>query len=213
MGLYLDSADADDARAAQAFGFIDGVTTNPTLIARTRRAPLDVLADLVELVEGNIFYQLTAPSVAERLDEAWEAYSIRPDRVILKVPTTAENLSLVAELSHDIECAMTAIFSPAQAYMAAQAGARFVIPYVNRSTRLLGDGPSLVRAMRDVLDQTCGVEILAASVKSPDEAVAALCAGAHHLAMPLDVIRAMGEHELSRQAITDFAAASLPQKD
>ncbi|MBN1286840.1 MAG: transaldolase [Anaerolineae bacterium] len=206
MGLYLDSADVDDARTAQELGFIEGVTTNPALIARTGRAPLEVLADLVEIVDGNVFYQLTSPTLEQRLDEAWEAYGIRPDRVVLKVPTTTENLSLVAELAHDIECAMTAIFSPAQAYMAVQAGARYVIPYVSRATRLLGDGPGLVRAIRDVLSGS-EVEIIAASIESPDEAIDAVRAGAHHLTMPLQVIMAMGEHELSQQTIAEFAAS------
>jgi transaldolase len=206
MSLYLDSADPDEARLAQKLGFVAGVTTNPKLIAQTGRAPIEVLAELVEIVEGNVFYQLTGRTAEERLDEAWDAYGIRPDRVVLKLPTTIENLALVAELSHDIECAMTAIFSPAQAYLAVEAGARFVIPYVNRSTRLLGDGPALVRAMREALANT-GVEILAASIKSPEEALEALQAGAHHLTMPLDVIRAMGEHALSRQAIAEFQAA------
>lgn len=206
MGLYLDSADVEDARAVQALGFIEGVTTNPTLIAQTGRAPLEVLADLVEIVEGNVFYQLTSPTLEQRLDEAWEAYRIRPDRVVLKVPTTTENLALVAELSQDIECAMTAVFSPSQAYLARQAGAHFVAPYVNRATQLLGDGPGLVRAIRDVLAGS-EVEIIAASIKSPEEAINTLRAGAHHLTMPLQIIQAMGEHELSRQAIAEFAEA------
>jgi transaldolase len=210
MSLYLDSADLNDARQAQALGFVAGVTTNPALIARTGRQPLDTLAGLVEIFEGPVFYQLTGATLQDRLEEAWEAYNIRPDRVVLKVPTTAENLSLVAKLSPDIPCAMTAIFSAAQVYLAAQAGARYVIPYVNRSTRLLGDGPGLVRAMRTVLEGT-GAEILAASVKSPEEAVEALCAGAHHLTLPLDIIMAMGEHALSHQAIAEFAAALQEQ--
>jgi transaldolase len=209
MGIYLDSADIDQAREAHALGFIDGVTTNPELIAQTGRDPFDVLTDLVDVVEGSVFYQLTGRTPTARLDEAWKAYRIRPDRVVLKVPTTTENLALVAELSQDIDCAMTAIFSPAQAYLAAQAGAHFVIPYVNRSARLLGDGIALLAKMRQVTEGT-HVEIMGASIKTPEEAVEALCAGAHHLTLPLDVIRAMGEHDLSRQTIEEFAAVTNP---
>lgn len=211
MSIYLDSADTEEARQVQELGFVAGVTTNPGLIARTGRPAFQVLADLVEIVEGNVFFQLTGKTVAERMDQAWEAYNIRPDRVVLKVPTTLDNLALVAELAPDIECAMTAIFSAAQAYLAAQAGARYVIPYVSRTTRLLGDGPGLVKAMREALAGT-EVEILAASIKSPEEAVEALRAGAHHLTLPLDVIRAMGEHTLSQQAIAEFSQALNPDQ-
>ena len=108
---------------------------------------------------------------------------------------------------------ITAIFSPAQVYLACQAGVRFVLPYVNRSTRLLGDGFALVESMREVIEVgNYPVEIIAASVKSPDEAVQTLLAGAHHLTLPLAVIQAMGRHPLSEEAITafDIDAARIP---
>jgi len=91
-------------------------------------------------------------------------------------------------------------------YLACQAGVKYILPYVNRSTRLLGDGIELVSQMRAVID-ACGssVEVLAASVKTAQEAVATTLAGAHHLTLPLQVIQAMGDHELSEQAIAEFA--------
>jgi transaldolase len=94
-------------------------------------------------------------------------------------------------------------------FLAHVAGARYVVPYVNRSTRLLGDGPGLVRSMRAVID-ACGgtVEILAASVKTPGEAIDALLAGAHSLTLPLEVIEQLGQHALSEQAIAEFAEAA-----
>ena len=204
MSLYLDSARADDARAAMALGYVSGVTTNPTLMARAGQPPLEVLAGLCAISRGPVFYQLAGETLAARRDEALAARDVNRDKVVLKVPTTPDNLALVAELSGEHPCAMTGIFSAAQAYVAALAGASYAIAYVNRSTRLLGDGPALVREMAAVLDGT-GTEILAASIKSTDEAVATLLAGAHHLTLPLDLLRALGQHDLSDAAIAEFA--------
>jgi transaldolase len=206
MSLFLDSAHPDDAHAAMALGYIRGITTNPALIARTGHPPLDLLAELCSISRGPVFFQLAGETPDARRAEALAARDVDPDKVVLKVPTTPDNLTLVAELSREHPCAMTAIFNAAQAYVAAQVGARYVIPYVNRSTRLLGDGPELVREMTAVLDGT-HTEIIAASIKSPEEAVAALLAGAHHLTVPLKLLRELGHHDLSEAAIAEFAAA------
>jgi len=209
MTLYLDSALIDDARRAFALGFVDGITTNPTLMAKTGRPTEEVIATLCEICSGTVFHQLTAPTLDERGAEARRFAALRPN-VGLKIPCTPENLGLAARLANDgATVAITAIFSAAQVYLACEAGARYILPYVNRSTRLLGDGLALVREMRAVIDaDSAPVEIIAASIKSPEEAVATVLAGAHHLTLPLSVIEAMGTHPLSEQAIEEFAKAS-----
>jgi transaldolase len=207
VGVYLDSANPDDARRAQALGLVEGVTTNPTLIGQTGRPGLDVLSELVEIFDGHVFYQVTAAAVEQRYDQAWEAHEIRPDKVIVKIPATTENIAMAARLiDAGIECAITAVASPAQAYFAAQAQASFVAPYVSRLTRQFGDGLAVVRDMARLLHGT-QTEILAASLKSVDEVTAALLAGAQHVTIPLDLILAMGEHDLSWQAIEEFNAS------
>lgn len=207
MGIYLDSADPNDAQQAQQLHFVEGITTNPTLIAGTGRPGLDVLADLVEIFDGHIFYQVTAETVEARYDQAWEAHEIRPDKVVIKIPATIENLTLTSRLvDAGIECAITAIYSPAQAYLAAQVDASFAIPYVNRITRQLGDGLAVVRDVARILHGT-ETQVLAASLKSVDEVVATILAGAQHVTVPLDLILAMGDHALSRQAIEEFKAS------
>ena len=207
MGVYLDSATPGDARRAQQLGFVGAITTNPTLIARTGRPGLEVLAELVEIFDGHVFYQVTAPTAEGRYDQAWEAHEIRPDKVVVKIPATVENLTMAARLiDSGIECAITAVYSPAQAYLAAQVEATFAIPYVNRITRQLGDGLAVVRDVAQILQGT-QTEVLAASLKTVDEVVATLLAGADHVTIPLDLILAMGEHELSRQAIEEFNAS------
>lgn len=206
MALYLDSAEIEDVRQAMALGFVAGITTNPMLIARTGRSAQEVIADLCGLSPGAVFYQLT-----ERTPEAMEAearrfHALSPEQVVLKVPCDLQGLALVARISSEITCALTAVFSAAQACLAGEAGARYVIPYVNRMTKLSGDGLALLSRMAEVLTRTGqGTEILAASLKSPTEVVAALTHGAHHVTVPLAVIREMAEHLLSILAIEEFA--------
>jgi transaldolase len=213
VALFLDSAFVEDARRAAELGFVWGATTNPALMAQAARKPADVIADFCELLPGLVFYQLTAPSVAEREAEALRMVAVNPAKVGLKIPCTTENLSLMAHLSDEgITCAATAVFSAYQTYLACEAGAHFVIPYVNRSTRLQGDGPGLVSAMLAVIEATdSGVELLAASIKTPAEVVETVLAGAHHLTLHLDLILALGEHPLSVQAIADFDRAMRGQ--
>lgn len=210
MALYLDSARAGDARRSAALGFVSGITTNPTLLSKVGRPAADVIAELCDIHPGIVFYQPVASTVAEREAEVRRIAGLRPGRIGLKLPSIPENFALAARLSGEgLTVGMTAIFSPAQVYLACMSGARYVLPYVNRSTRLLGDGPALVRSMRAVADAAGGrLEIVAASIKSPDEAVDAVLAGAHGLTLPLDLIEQLGRHALSDQAIAEFAESA-----
>ena len=209
MSLYLDSAFPQEARRAFAAGMVSGITTNPSLVAQARRPYVDVITDLCEVSKGIVFHQLVEDTISARKKEAERMAAIWPGRVGLKIPCTYENLALAAKLvSSGYIIGITAIFSAAQVYLACQAGVQFVLPYVNRSTRLLGDGVALVRQMRSVIDAAgSATQIIAASLKTPDEAVATLLAGAHHLTLPLKLVESMGNHPLSDQAIEDFKRA------
>jgi transaldolase len=209
MALFLDSTFAEEAHRAFATGLVKGITTNPSLVAKTHQPAAEVIPQLCDLSSGIVFHQLTAENLADRREEAITMAGLRPGRVGLKIPCTYENLTLATELvKSGYMVALTAIFSLSQVYLACQAGAQYVIPYVNRSTRLLGDGIDLVRHMRAVIDADgAPTQILAASIKSADEAISALLAGAHHLSLPLALIESMGEHALSYQAIEEFKAA------
>ncbi len=209
MAIYLDSTDVDEARQALGWGFVIGVTTNPALMARAGRPPAEVIADLCHLGPIEVFYQLTSRTLEEMEAEARKFHALGPEQVILKVPCDLMGLRLVARLWDHIPCALTAVFSPAQVYLAVEAGARYVIPYVNRATRLCGDGVALVAEMAEMLTDA-DTKLLAASLKSPAEVVATLMAGAHHVTMPLAVIRDMAAHPLSDQAIAEFAQATRP---
>jgi transaldolase len=203
MAFYLDSALVYEARVARDLGWVAGILTNPTLLAQSELPPEETLRALAAAMPGEIFYQLTAPDLESMLTEAWAASVLLGGRLVLKIPATPAGFQAAARLTPRIPCAITAIFSPAQTLVAAAAGARYIIPYVNRSTRLLGNGPALVSMMAQVLSKT-QTQILAASLKSPDEAVTAYQAGAQHLGLPLKVLQAMVEHELTGMSVADF---------
>ncbi len=209
MALFIDSADIEDVRRAFELGFVTGVTTNPALIAKTGRPGLEVLNDLLDLTNGPVFYQVTAGTLKGRAEQAREAARLAPRRVQVKLGATTENISLAAHLSREgILCCVTAISSPAQAYLAALAGATYVAPYVNRLSRQLGnsDGVAVVRQCVEVM-KGAPTRLLAASLKSVDEMLAVVLAGAHDITIPLELILKLGDHELSDKAIEEFAAA------
>jgi len=208
MVLYLDSATPADARRAAELGFVGGVTTNPTLLARVDRPAEEILTELSDLLmEGTVFYQLTASTVAEREAEAHRVGALRPGRIGVKIPCTTENLTMVPRLaSAGLICAVTAVFSSYQALLAAQVGADYVIPYVNRATRQLGDGIALVEELASILHIIgASTEILAASFRSLNEVARAVRAGADHATMSLGLLEGLGNHPLSERAIQDFA--------
>ncbi len=205
MAIWLDSADLDDARICAELGFIGGITTNPALLATASRSAPEQIAALLDVFPGPVCYQLTQTGPAAD-DEATRIRRLSPRRVVLKIPAGLEMIALGARVAERGQWALTATFSPAQTALACAAGARYVIPYVNRMTRLNGNGLEITGQMAAICRHAnTGTEVLAASVKSAEEAVSALLAGAHHITAPLAIIRAMAEHPLSAQAVDDFA--------
>jgi transaldolase len=208
MALYLDSAIASDAEIVKSWGWVKGITTNPTLLAKAKTQPETTLAHLASLTSGPVYYQLLASDKKSMIAEGIKAFTIIGSQTILKIPATPLGFEVVATLSSEITCSVTGIYSPAQAVVAKEAGAKIAIAYVNRATRLLGDGIALVRDMASVLQGT-DVEILAASIKSPEEAVASLQAGANHLTLPFTMLHSMANHALSHQTVIDFADGGI----
>jgi transaldolase len=209
MSILIDSAVVDEIRQAMNLGWVTGVTTNPTLIAETDRPGGEVIAGILEASRGPVFYQLTAEGPEEQEAEARRLQALAPDRIVLKIPATTDNLALLARLSPGMPCALTAVYASHQALAGCEAGARYLIPYVDRATRLLGDGLRLVSELAAVAEAAgTATEILAASIKTPEQATSAFLAGADHLTLPLEVIIRMGRHELSDRAIEQFRSNS-----
>ncbi|MGV2828302.1 transaldolase family protein [Myxosarcina sp. GI1(2024)] len=201
--IYLDSALVEEAKIAVGLGWIEGITTNPTLLAKSDLSPETTLSQLATICPGKLYYQLCATDFEDMVAEGRKAREIIGNKTVLKIPATTLGFQVTAHLASEITCAVTAIYSAAQAAIAAEAGAKYAIAYVNRATRLLGDGLALVREMSEILKGS-DTTILAASLKSPHEAAATLRAGAHHLTIPLSILQQMTVHELSEKTVVEF---------
>lgn len=187
-----------------------GVTTNPTLLARAETTAEKLLPKLLSLFPGLIFHQPTGSSAGEIVEECRQVSTLAPDRLVMKVPCTFEGLRAGPLLAaHEVRFGYTAVFTPAQAYVAGEAGGQYVLPYLNRLSRTVGDGPSVISQMVAICRGAGrGVEIVVASVKSAEEAVAALSTGAQHVTAPLDVIEAMVTSPLTDAAMAEFGRAA-----
>ena len=205
--LFLDSADLGDARRAAASGIVSGITTNPSIMALPREAqPGHLLQLLATFGSGPVFYQLTARDPGEadaevrRLDELVGRYR---DRVVFKLPAQEWLYAVGARLAAaGREVAFTAVYSPGQALAAAAAGARWLIPYVDRAARLDAAAGPVVPRLAAVAPP--GLRILAASVKSPEQAVQAVVDGAAGVTTTWPVLAALMNHPLTDSAVDGF---------
>jgi len=205
MTIYIDSAILKEVKSAQALGWVHGVTTNPLLLARAGGNPYEVFNSLAQLKYEQIFYQLVSTTLENMNREALSASEIAGQTLVLKIPPTEIGYKFVSRYGNQFSCCVTAVYSPAQALVAGEAGARYVVVYVNRATRLMGDGIQLVRDIADIL-KNYSTEILAASIKSTKEACASISAGAHHLTLPYEVLTSLIRHPLSEQTVAEFQA-------
>ena len=203
MALFLDSAVISEAEKASSLGFVSGATTNPTLLVKAGHTDFHRALEIIcSQFNGPVFYQLTKHELDDMHNEYLEFRDIAQN-LGFKIPCTLTGLQSAAKISGNSTVAMTSIFNPSQAYLAAQAGARYIIPYVNRATRFTGDGIALIERLGAILSGS-QCEILAASIKTATEAAEVLLAGSHHISVPFDVIAEMAENSLSQMAIAEF---------
>jgi transaldolase len=207
MAIFLDSANPQHAADAFPLGFLAGVTTNPALLAAQGGDPMNTIRQVAEHSSGLIFYQPLAESLEAMEEEMRRVHVFLGERLVAKIPCCPAGFELVARLQDDMPCAMTAVFSAGQVFAAACAGVRYALPYLNRMTRLGGDGAAVVERMAEIAS-TSDLELVVASIKSVDEMELAILAGADHVTLPFAVIQEIIDHPLSRQAIADFAAAA-----
>ncbi|MCF7807423.1 MAG: transaldolase [Candidatus Marinimicrobia bacterium] len=203
MSIYIDSANIEEIKQALDLGWISGITTNPLLLAKEGTEVSALLKDLGHLTSGSVFYQLISETFKEMIEEADRALDILEDKLVVKLPPTDLGFKVCSQLSTRVSCCPTAIYSPAQALVASEAGAQFIAVYVNRATRLMVDGIQLLVDIADVLTNS-PTDILAASIKSPDEAFQSIRAGAKHLTLPFDTLTQMSDHPLSQEAVDQF---------
>ena len=210
--LYLDSAGVEDARRAARLAYVQGMTTNPKLMAESGRRPLEQLEALLEAFPGGpVFFQ---PGSVERAEtELVEALRLGDGRVVAKLPAQAQMFSLGAELARaGVTVAYTAVYSPAQALVAASSGAAWVICYVDRAARLRPDAPVVAPVAGVLRAAGSSVGVLAASIKSPEQAVESVMQGADAVTAGLAVLEALAQDPLTDSAVDEFARAAASQR-
>lgn len=207
MKLFIDTANVDEIKAAARLGILSGVTTNPSLIAKEGRKFEDVIKEITEIVDGPISAEVISPVAEGMVSEAKELAKIHPN-IVIKIPVCAEGLVAVKELSAlGIKTNVTLIFSAAQALLAAKAGATYVSPFIGRLDDIADNGSELIEDISDIFSiHGIETEIIAASIRGPQDAIRAAKAGAHISTIPYKVILQMINHPLTDKGIEKFNA-------
>jgi transaldolase len=205
MQLFLDTTDVAVLRDLAATGLVDGVTTNPTLIAKSGRNMLEVIAEICEAVEGPVSAEVAATKADAMLAEGRKLAGVAPN-VVVKVPLTRDGLIATREFAHEgIATNVTLCFSAAQALLAAKAGASYISPFIGRLDDHGAIGMDLIGEIRAIYDNfDFDTEILAASIRSPAHVTQAALAGADCATIPPDVFQALFKHPLTEKGLEQF---------
>ncbi len=207
MKIFIDTANIDEIRDAVKLGVIDGVTTNPSLIAKEGRKLEDVISEICSLVDGPISGEVKATtSNWQDMVEEGKAIAKLHKNMVVKIPMTKDGLIATKELSKlSIKTNVTLIFSVNQALLAAKAGATYVSPFVGRLDDISEDGVALIYDIADVFaNYNISTEIIAASIRNPLHVVECAKAGADIATIPYKVIMQMTKHPLTDQGIEKF---------
>lgn len=207
MKIYIDSANIEDIQAAQDMGILSGVTTNPSLMAKEGKDIPETLKAIADIVPGPVSGEVSAFSeTAEAMVAEGREIAAIHERMVVKIPMTAEGLKAISVLSKEgIATNCTLIFSPSQALLAARAGATYVSPFLGRLDDISTEGLALVADIVEIFDlHGMDTEVIAASIRHPMHVVAAAKAGAHIATLPYKVIQQMIHHPLTDQGITLF---------
>ena len=205
MQLFLDTTDTAVLKDLASTGLVDGVTTNPTLIAKSGRPMLEVIAEICDLVEGPVSAEVAATDVEGMLKEGAKLAAIATN-VVVKLPLTREGLIATAEFAvQGIATNVTLCFSAAQALLAAKAGATYISPFIGRLDDYGMDGMDLIREIRAIYDSyEFDTEILAASIRNPAHVTAAALSGADCATIPPGVFLDLFKHPLTEKGLEQF---------
>lgn len=207
MKLFLDTANLQEIKQAMAWGVIDGVTTNPTLVAKEGGDFMALLKEICQLVPGPVSAEVIATETSAMIAEAEKLAAVAP-QVVVKVPMTPAGLTAVAALKEQgIRSNVTLVFSFNQALLAAKAGAAYVSPFLGRLDDLGHDGVKLVSEICNIFrhyDYAC--EVIAASIRHPLHVLQVAQVGAHIATIPFKVLQQMFKHPLTDLGIERFLA-------
>jgi transaldolase len=208
MKFFIDSADTKAIAELAATGMVDGVTTNPSLVAKSGRDFKDLITEICSLTDGPVSAEVTALDAATMLSEADELLAIA-DNVCIKVPLTWDGLKATRSLAdngHKVN--VTLCFSANQALLAAKAGAAYISPFVGRLDDIAADGMGLIADIRQIYDNypDLETEILVASVRSPEHMRQTALIGADVATLPPEVLRSLISHPLTDKGLEAFLA-------
>lgn len=205
MKIFVDTANVDEIREANALGVICGVTTNPSLIAKEGRNFQEVVTEITSIVDGPISAEVISLEHEKMVEEAVELAKIHKN-IVIKIPMCAEGLKATKILTEKgIRTNVTLIFSAPQALLAARAGATYVSPFLGRVDDIGGNGVDLISDIAEIFDiHGIKTEIIAASIRHPVHVVDAAKAGAHIATIPYKVITQMISHPLTTSGIERF---------
>jgi transaldolase len=207
MKLFIDTGDVGEVREAAQLGLLDGVTTNPTLIARSGRRYRDAVLEICELVNGPISAEVLTTRYDEMMREARDWHGVHRN-VVVKLPMTLDGLRAVRScVTEGIRTNVTLCFSPTQALLAAKAGAAFVSPFVGRLDDIAEDGLHVVEQALEIFrNYRFATEVLVASVRHPMHVVQAARLGAHICTVPFKVLTQLIKHPLTDAGLAAFTA-------
>lgn len=207
MKFFIDTANLDQIRKAEAMGVLDGVTTNPSLAAKETAPYHEILAEICKIVPGPVSAEVIATDSAGMLKEADVLLKIA-DNIVIKIPTITEGLVAIKTLSgRGVKTNATLVFNPIQALMVAKAGATFVSPFIGRLDDISTDGMELIAQIVQIYSNYAyDTEVLVASVRSPMHIVNSALLGAHVVTMPFDIINKLMKHPLTDSGLAQFLA-------
>ena len=214
MKIFLDSANVASIKTFADMGILDGVTTNPTLIAKENRGFLELVGEILRIVTGPVNLEVVSQNIEGMLHEAHDLAALAPN-VVVKVPMTSEGLVAVRKLHKEgIKTNVTLVFSPNQALLAAKAGAGYVSPFIGRLDDAGHVGMSVVEEILQIYrNYDIETQVLVASIRHPVHVVEAAKLGAHVATMPADVLEKMVKHPLTdiglKRFLDDWSKAGL----
>jgi transaldolase len=205
MKIFIDTANIEQIKEVNSWGILDGVTTNPSLVARENKDFATLVKEICAIVDGPISVEAVSITAAEIVPEA-RKIAAGNKNIVVKIPMNEEGLKATKILSSEgIKINMTLIFSANQALLAAKAGARYVSPFVGRLDDIGQNGMDLIAEIMDILENyEFDCEVIVASVRDPIHVTEAARLGAHVATIPYDVLKKMFKHPLTDSGIDKF---------
>ncbi len=205
MKFFIDTADVAEIREAHEMGILDGVTTNPSLVAKTGRKFREILEEIVSIVDGPVSAEVVSTDTAGMLKEARELSQIHKN-IVVKIPMTIEGLKALKVCTEEnIKTNVTLVFHPNQALLVAKVGATYVSPFVGRLDDISTVGMDLIEQIRTIYDNyDFETQILVASIRNPIHLMESAMLGADVSTIPLSVIKQLAKHPLTDIGLERF---------